>query len=147
MDFVGNALKCYKGEFFNNKGAKSSKPKLGDCDRNAVCGSSYAETNFISKGKFVVPPGSWGKLCIDKSDLPKVSEEFGDGVVSDRCVEPKGVKVCYTKIFKSLVLSCFSPQIISILKWDLCLRKISTCRIHLNTYMKKNPLLFFRSPT
>ena len=114
----------------NNKGAGASEPKLGNCGRNDVCASGYAKTNFISKNEHVIPEGSWAKFCIPKHLLPKVSEEFANGV-SDRCVEPKWVKVCYTKIFKSLVLSCFSPHIISILKWDLGLREISTCRIHL----------------
>ena len=92
MDFVGNALKCYEGSFLNNgeQGAKEVEPKLGDCGRNDVCATGYAETDFIDIIR--VPAGSWGKFCINKSDLQRIynlSEEFGNGASVDRCVEPK----------------------------------------------------------
>ena len=102
MFFVGHALKCYRGDFLNNKGAKEVEPKLVDCGRNAVCASGYAKTNFISTNEHVVPAGSWAKFCIGKSNLPEVSEEFGDGV-SDQCAEAK-VKV--HTLNKSFQISC-----------------------------------------
>ena len=96
MDFIGNALKCYKGEFFNDKDAQPIEPKLVDCKGNEdTCASGYAKTDIATKDGYVLPAGSWDKLCFKKSDLPKISEEFGNGE-SDRCIEKKQeyVKVC-----------------------------------------------------
>ena len=97
MDFVGNALKCYKGRFLAYEGAKEDEPKLGDCGRNAVCATVYAAI-------WGVPAGSWAKSCIPKSNLPEVSEEFGDGV-SDQCVEVEA-KVKVHTLNKSFQISC-----------------------------------------
>ena len=95
MDFIGNALKCYEGHFFNKIAAQPIEPKLVDCKRNEdTCASSYAKTDITAEDGWVLPAGSWDKLCSKKSDLHKESEEFGNGE-SDRCIEIKlDVKVC-----------------------------------------------------
>ena len=102
MDFIGNALKCYEGHFFNKIAAQPIEPKLVDCKRNEdTCVSSYAKTNITdhitSEDGFVLPAGSWDKHCFKKSDLhKKISDfDFGNGE-SDRCIEQKReyVKVC-----------------------------------------------------
>ena len=93
MHFIGNALKCYKGNFLSNdKSAKPMEPKLVDCKGNEdVCASSYAKTDLYFEYGFEDPAGSWEKSCFKKSKLP----EFGDGA-SDRCIESKkNVKVRY----------------------------------------------------
>ena len=140
MDFVGNALKCYKGHFLDYEGGeKQSKLRLEDCEFSDedVCVSGYAKTNFLDSDGAPVLAGSWDKYCESKSYLLEVSEEFPTHGVYDRCFKSNAgdhlVMVRNTKVFKSLVLSRFSPHIISIVKWDLGLRKISTCRIHLST--------------
>ena len=94
MDFVGNALKCYKGRFTNYRDAQPIEPKLVDCKRNEVlCASGYAKTDLTSEYG-PVTAGSWDKACFKKSDRPEISEQFGNGV-SDRCIEPKKyVKLC-----------------------------------------------------
>ena len=96
MDFVGNALKCYEGQFSNDKDAQPIEPKLVDCKRNEdVCASGYAKTDVTSEDGFVFPAGTWDKYCFEKSDIPEmILKEFGNGV-SDGCIERKQyVKVC-----------------------------------------------------
>ena len=89
MDFIGNALRCYKGHFFNNE---PMEPKLVDCKRNEdVCLSGYAKTNLYSEDGFEVPAGSWAKMCYE---LIEVSELFGYGA-SDRCIRLEESKLIY----------------------------------------------------
>ena len=50
MYFIGNALKCYEGDFSNSKGAKAMEPKLVDCFGNEdVCLSFYAKTDLYAE--------------------------------------------------------------------------------------------------
>ena len=97
MDFIGNAIKCYYGDFFNDKDAQPIEPKLMDCRRNEdLCASNYAQTDItFIKFSSVIPAGSWFKGCFKKSDIPEmILKEFGNGV-SDGCIERKQyVKVC-----------------------------------------------------
>ena len=84
------ALKCYSGEFENREGAKQREPRLRDCERyEDLCLSYYNRDDITLRGNNVMPGGSWGKNCEDRSST--LIEEF-NGDFSERCIETeKGI--------------------------------------------------------
>ena len=62
-------------------------------EMKSLCASDYAKTDLTIENGVVDLAGSWNKACFKKSDLPEISEEFGNGV-SDRCIELKPFQVC-----------------------------------------------------
>ena len=96
---IGNALKCYTGEFVKNRDRNPMKPKLMDCDRNEdVCLSLYGKND----GTKVL---DWTKQCFKRSELPEIG---------DKCIKLMVCNINMYVFWYYLLFSIFQTIIISV---------------------------------